>query len=212
MASERNETSPLLRLALEAGPLAVFFVANARAGIFVGTGAFMAAVTISLAASYRLEGRLPVMPLVTAVFVLVFGGLTLWLGDEEFIKLKPTIVNLLFAGILLGGLAVGRALLKPLFGTAFALTDAGWRVLTLRWALFFVALAVLNEVVRRGFTSDTWVSFKVFGILPLTLVFGLSQVPLLQRYQAAEPQPSGGPSDGPGPGGSDAGDRDTLSP
>ncbi|MBM3517529.1 MAG: septation protein A [Alphaproteobacteria bacterium] len=180
------------RLLIEAGPLAAFFIANARYDIYVATAVFMAAVGISLAASWLMERRVPTLPLVTAVFVLIFGGLTLLLHDETFIKLKPTIVNSLFGVILLGGLAFGRALLKPLLDYSFQLTDQGWSKLTLRWALFFLLLAVLNEVVWRGFSTDTWVSFKVFGVMPLTLVFALSQVRFLMRYQLREEPQSGG--------------------
>lgn len=178
--------APLLRLVLEAGPLTVFFIANARFGIFPATAAFMIAITLALGANWLLERRLPIMPLVTAGFVLVFGGLTLALADDLFIKLKPTIVNGLFAAILFGGLVAGRALLKPLFGAAFQLDDAGWRKLTFRWACFFVALALLNELVWRNVSTDLWVDFKVFGIMPLTIAFTLSQVPLILRHQLPE--------------------------
>jgi len=125
----------------------------------------------------------PAMPLVTGVFVFVMGGLTLYLHDELFIKLKPTIVNVLFASILLGGLAYGHSLLKYLFSDVFQLLDEGWRKLTLRWALFFLFLAVLNEIVWRFFSTDFWVAFKVFGIMPLTLIFSIMQLGLMQRYQ-----------------------------
>lgn len=182
-------TSPLLRLALEAGPLGIFFAVNARAGIQAATAAFMVAIVVSLIASRILEKRYPVLPLVTAVFVLVFGGLTLILQDELFIKLKPTVVNTLFGGILLVGLAMGRPLLKPLLGTALELDTAGWRTLTLRWGLFFLVLAALNEVVRLTVSTDTWVSFKFFGILPLTLLFALSQAPLIARHAARAQTP-----------------------
>jgi intracellular septation protein len=178
--------NPLLRLVLEAGPLAVFFFCNARFGIFPATAAFMVATLVALAANWSLERRLPVMPMVSGVFVLVFGGLTLILQDELFIKMKPTIVNGLFAVILFGGLYTGRSLLKPLFGAAMQLSDQGWRVLTFRWAGFFVVLAVLNEFVWRNFPTDTWVDFKVFGIMPLTIVFTLAQMPLIMRHQVPE--------------------------
>lgn len=180
--TERAAPNPLLKLALEVGPLAVFFIANARFGIFTATAAFMVAIVIALVGSWLLERKLPVMPLVTAAFVLVFGGLTLALEDELFIKLKPTIVNLLFAAILFGGLFFGRPLLKPLFEAAFPLTDHGWKLLTMRWAVFFVVLAVLNEVVWRSFSTDFWVSFKLFGIMPLTMVFAAAQLPLIRRH------------------------------
>ena len=125
---------------------------------------------------------LPVI-IATAVLVVVFGGLTFWFDDAHFIKMKPTIINLLFAGVLLGGLLTGRPLLKLLFGEAFNLTEEGWRKLTLRWILFFVVMAVLNEIVWRNFSEGTWVNFKVFGILPLTLVFAMSQIGLIKRYE-----------------------------
>ncbi len=183
MTTEAHPPRPILKLAIELGPLLVFFVLNARKDLYWATAGFMIAIVISLAASWRTEGRLPVMPLFTAFFVLVFGGLTLVLRDETFIKLKPTIVNSLFAVILLGGLATGRALLQVAFGSALQLTTAGWRQLTLRWACFFILLALLNEAVWRNFSTDTWVSFKTFGILPLTIVFMLLQAPLLARHQ-----------------------------
>jgi intracellular septation protein len=161
----------------------VFFVVNARAGIFWGTGVFMGATVLSLIASRILFGRIPVMPLVTGVCVMVFGGLTLWLQDDHFIKIKPTIVNALFAGALFVGLLAGQSLLRVIFGEVFRLTDEGWRKLTLRWAFFFTFLAVLNEVVWRSFTTDTWVSFKVFGVMPLTMAFAVAQVGLLRQYE-----------------------------
>ncbi|WP_119419333.1 septation protein A [Desertibaculum subflavum] len=178
----RRPPHPLVKLAIETGPLLVFFVTNARFGIFAATGAFMVAIVAALAASYAIERKLPTLPLVTAFFVLVFGGLTLMLQDELFIKLKPTIVNTLFAAILAGGMLFDRPLLKPLMGAVLPLDDQGWRILTWRWAGFFLLLAVLNEVVWRTQTTDTWVSFKVFGVMPLTIVFMLAQVPLLRRH------------------------------
>ncbi len=173
----------LIKLVVEFGPLLVFFVTNSRFGIYTGTGAFMVATVISLIASWTLLGRIAVMPLITSVFVLVFGGLTLWLQDDHFIKIKPTIVNGLFAAILIGGLATGRLFLKIVFGEVMRLSEDGWRILTLRWALFFVFLAVLNEVMWRFFSTDTWVAFKVFGIMPITFVFALCQIGLLKKYE-----------------------------
>jgi intracellular septation protein len=175
-----------LKLLLEAGPLLVFFVTNARYGILPGTTAFVIATVTALALSWVLARRVPTLPLISGVFVLVFGGLTIWLEDDLFIKLKPTLVNLLFAGALTFGLATGRNFLKLAFGHAFTLDDEGWRKLTIRWAAFFLVLAVANEVVWRGFDTDTWVSFKVFGILPLTLIFSLTQLPLLMKHQQDE--------------------------
>jgi len=172
-----------LKLLLEAGPLLVFFLANAWYGLIPGTAAFVVATVASLIASRIVLRRVPVMPLIGGVFVILFGGLTILLDDDLFIKIKPTIVNLLFAAILAGGLATRRHFLKLVFDGAFHLTERGWAVLTLRWVGFFVVLAVLNEIVWRGFSSDTWVAFKVFGILPLTLVFSLAQVPLILRHR-----------------------------
>jgi intracellular septation protein len=179
--------NPFLKLALEMGPLVVFFLANQKAGIFAATGLFMAAVLASLVVSYALTRHLPVMPIVTAVVVLVFGGLTLWFHDELFIKLKPTIVNSLFGTVLLGGLWFGRPLLPVVLDTVFQLTDEGWRKLTFRWGVFFFVLAAINEVVWRTQTLDSWVNFKVFGIMPLTVAFALAQTPLILRHEVKPP-------------------------
>lgn len=193
--------NPLLKLLLELGPLGVFFFANTRGEwlaeripalgalggpIFIATALFMLAMLISLAISYALTRTLPVMPFVTGIVVIVFGGLTLWLQDDTFIKMKPTIVNVLFGGVLLGGLAFGKSLLGYVFDSVFRLTDEGWRKLTFRWGLFFLVLAVLNEVVWRTASTDMWVNFKVFGIMPLTIVFTLFQLPLINRYALPE--------------------------
>ncbi|MCZ4272309.1 septation protein A [Maritalea porphyrae] len=173
----------LIKLALELGPLVLFFVLNARAGIFVATGWFMGAMVVSLLASWFLLKRIAVMPLVTGVVVLVFGGLTLWLQDDTFIKLKPTIVNTLFGSVLLGGLLFGQSLLKYVFGDVYKLKPEGWRILTWRWCIFFFVLAVINEIVWRNFSTDFWVAFKVWGLMPLTLVFSFALVvPILTKY------------------------------
>ncbi len=189
-ATERTELGPLLKFALDLGPLILFFLANAYYKIFVATGVFMAAILISLAVTYALTRRIAVMPLVTAAMVMIFGGLTLWLQDEVFIKLKPTIIYALFAAVLLGGLATGRSLLALVFDSVFHLTEDGWRKLTLRWGVFFVVMAILNEIVWRSVSTDTWVAFKTFGFLPLTIVFAIAQAPLISRHAVSEKQRS----------------------
>jgi intracellular septation protein len=173
----------LLKIALEVGPLGVFFVANSRFGIFAATGAFMVATIISLTVSAIVMKRLPIMPLVTGVFVIVFGGLTIYLQNETFIKVKPTIVNLLFAAALGTGLLFGRSLMKIILGEVIQLRDEGWRLFTLRWTAFFLALALLNEIVWRLFSTETWAAFKLFGVMPITFLFMMSQIGLLQKYQ-----------------------------
>lgn len=178
----RPPVHPLVKLALEMGPLLVFFLVNNRVGIFEGTAAFMVATVLSLGVSYALMRSIPTMPLVTAVFVLIFGGLTLWLADDLFIKLKPTIVNLMFAAILLVGLMIKRLLIKVVMESAFQLTDRGWRILTWAWIGFFIFLAALNEVVWRNTSTDFWVSFKVFGVMPITILFSFALIPVVMRH------------------------------
>lgn len=182
--SENSKTNPLIRLLIDVGPLVIFFIANAREGIFFATGAFMAAIMISVSISFVLERKLPIMPVVTAGVVLVFGGLTIYLQDELFIKLKPTIVNTLFGLTILVGLKMRRNFIKILLGTVMQLNDEGWNRLAIRWAGFFFLLAVLNEIVWRNFSTDTWVAFKVFGIMPLTVLFSIAQVPLITKFPA----------------------------
>jgi len=185
-----SEQSVAAKLLIELGPLLVFFGVNAAYGIFAGTGAFMVTTVLSLGVAWWLYHKIAVMPLVSAVIVLAFGGLTIYLQDDTFIKLKPTIVYTMFAVLLVGGLAARKPVLALLFGPVFHLTDEGWRKLTLRWALFFVVMAVLNEFVWRNYSTDTWVSFKAFGFLPITFLFAMAQVPLMQRYGVAEDQAS----------------------
>ena len=166
----------------EYGPLAVFFIAYLKWDLLPATGALIAATAVALAISLAVERRVPMMPLITAIIVGVFGGLTLWLQDETFIKMKPTIVEALFALVLFGGLLFGKPLLKPLMGAAWPMDDAGWRKLTFRFAVFFAAMAVLNEIVWRTQSTDFWVSFKVFGLMGLTFAFAIAQTPLLRRH------------------------------
>ncbi|MBM3543654.1 MAG: septation protein A [Alphaproteobacteria bacterium] len=185
--SARAAEPPLLiKLAIDLGPLLVFFGTNAVYGIYAGTAAFMAATVVSLGVAWLRFHKLPVMPLVSAVVVMAFGALTLYLQDDTFIKLKPTIVYTMFALLLAAGLLLKKPLLELLFGPVFNLTEEGWRKLTLRWALFFLVMAVLNEIVWRNFSTDFWVNFKVFGFLPLTFLFAMLQVPLMQRYAVTE--------------------------
>jgi intracellular septation protein len=188
--SVRKHLNPFTKLALELGPLVVFFTMNSRAGLFTATAWFMAAMVISMAVMWMLVRRLPIMPLVSCVLVLVFGGLTLVLQDELFIKLKPTIVNLMFSGALLAGLAMRKNLLDIVFDGVFNLTPEGWRLFTLRWAGFFFALAILNEIVWRGFSTDTWVAFKVWGVMPITVLFAMAQVPFITKHTVATDAPS----------------------
>ncbi|MFL5095865.1 MAG: septation protein A [Xanthobacteraceae bacterium] len=176
---------PALKLALDIGPLILFFIGNARWGIFPATAIFMVAILVALAVSYALIRRLPVMALVSAVIVTVFGGLTLVLHDETFIKVKPTIIYALFGATLLFGLISRKPLLEMVFDSVFHLTEEGWRKLTLRWCVFFFAMAVLNEFVWRNFSTDTWVSFKLFGAVPLTFLFAAAQYPLLMKHDAS---------------------------
>ena len=172
------------KLMIELGPLLAFFIAWFVADIFWATGVLMGATLVSVLASKLLLGRVSPVVIATAVIVVVFGSLTFWFGDAHFIKMKPTIINLLFAAVLLTGLLTGRPLLKLMFGEAFNLTEEGWRKLTVRWMLFFVAMAVVNEIVWRNFSEGAWVNFKVFGILPLTLIFAMSQIGLIKRHEA----------------------------
>ena len=180
--AEKKQLNPVFKLVLDIGPLVLFFATNAKFGIYAATGTFMAAILIALAVSYAMTRHLAVMPLVTAVIVLLFGGLTLILHDDQFIKLKPTIIYVLFGGTLVGGLVFGKPLLGMVFDSVFQLQEEGWRKLTWRWAFFFFALAILNEIVWRTQTTDFWVSFKLFGVVPLTFLFAALQVPLLTKY------------------------------
>jgi intracellular septation protein len=178
--------NPAMKLLIELGPLVVFFLVYSRAGIYWATGVLMVATILALGASWFMLGRVSPVPVATAVLVVVFGGLTFWLDDPRFIKMKPTMINLVFAATLVVGLVTGRPLLQLLFGDAFRLTEEGWRKLTWRWAIFFLVLAVLNEIVWRNFAESTWVNFKVFAILPLTMVFAMAQVGLIKRYEVRD--------------------------
>jgi intracellular septation protein len=171
---DKTQPHPVFKLVTELGPLIVFFVANAKFNLFVATGAFMVAIVAAMIASYVVVRHVPVMAIVTAVIVLVFGTLTLVLHDETFIKVKPTIIY--------GGLLFGRSFIAILFNQMFNLTPKGWRILTMRWALFFLGMAVLNEIVWRTQSTDFWVAFKAFGAIPITMIFAMTQMPVVKRY------------------------------
>jgi intracellular septation protein len=183
---QRKALNPIIKFALELGPLALFFAVYSALGIFAATGVLMASVVVTLGVSYAMLRRIPVMPLVTAVIVLIFGSLTLVFHDETLIKIKPTALYLLFGAALFAGLWLKRPLLKILFDGALQVTEEGWRRLTWRWAFFFVALAILNEIVWRTQTTDLWVKFKTFGFMPLTLLFAIAQAPLIMRTEMKE--------------------------
>jgi intracellular septation protein len=184
-AAAPAEASPV-KLAIDLGPLLIFFGVYATLGIYWATAALMGSTLVALVASQFLLGRIAPMLLITTVVVWLFGGLTFALNDPRFIKIKPTVVNLAFAAALGAGLATGRPFMKQLLGEAMQLTDEGWRKFTVRWIGFFLFLAGLNEIVWRNFSESTWVSFKVFGILALSAIFATAQVILLKNYQLNE--------------------------
>ena len=173
----------IYKLLIDVGPLAVFFIFYTRSGLQASILPLMIATVIAVLFSYILEKKIPIMPTVGAGIVLIFGGLTIYFDNEVFIKMKPTIINLIFAIILYGGMLVKKPLLKILLGAALRLEEEGWKILTYRWIGFFIALAVLNEIVWRTQTTDIWVNFKVFGILPITFIFTMTQFPLIKKHQ-----------------------------
>ena len=185
-AASKNRQSPFQKLALDLGPLILFFAAFKFGGIFVATAVFMAASIATLAIGYAATRKISPMPLFTAIIVLVFGGLTLYLKNDTFIKMKPTVLYAIFGAILLGGLAFNRLFIKAVFAQAFELDETGWRKLTWRWGFFAFALAALNEIIWRNFSTDVWVDFKVWAIIPLIMLFALSQTPLVMKHQIEE--------------------------
>jgi intracellular septation protein len=205
-------TPPWLKMTLEIGPLILFFFANSRpklfapyahlvlppqllvgenAGLFTATAVLIPAVLIALAVSYVQLRRLPIMPLVTAILVVIFGALTIYFQDPRFIKMKPTILYTVFGLALLGGLYLKKPILEIVLDNAMPLTEEGWRILTLRWGVFFLALAVLNEIIWRTQSNNTWVAFKFPGTVILIFVFTLSQVPLMLKHELKDEEPKG---------------------
>ncbi|QDV06632.1 Intracellular septation protein [Planctomycetes bacterium Poly30] len=187
--------SPAIKFIVEMGPVLVFFVTyfvgkrfyGEHQGLIYATGVFVVVTLIALATSYFIERKVPMVTLVTAILVTGLGALTIYLDDETFIKRKPTYVSGFLGAVLLGGLAMGKPLVKLLMQGAIQMRDEGWRKLTLRWGIFLLALAGMNEVVWRNYSTDTWLSYKTFGILPLTILFLVLQGPLITKY-AIEPE------------------------
>jgi intracellular septation protein len=179
---QKKKLNPLLRLAFDLGPLAVFFIGYTFGDFFVATAIFMVSLFVSMALSYFLTRHLPVMSIVSGIIVAVFGGLTLFLHDETFFRMKPTIIYALFGSLLLGGLMLGKPLIAAVLGEAVDLTEEGWKILSLRWGVFFFVLAAMNEAVRLGF-PDYWVQFKVFGATALTIGFAMLQTPIMMKYE-----------------------------
>jgi intracellular septation protein len=171
----------ILKPACEYGPLILFFATYKIYGLIIATATLVVATLIAVSITYLVMKKIPLMPLIAAAIVAFFGGLTVFSGNEIFIKIKPTLVNIVFAGILFAGLLKGKGLLKHMFESAMQMTDTAWKTFSLRWAIFFLFMAALNEIVWRNFSTDTWVQFKVFGLMGATLLFFMSQIPFLQK-------------------------------
>lgn len=184
---QSTDRRQIWKLAIDLGPLLIFFAAYVLGGIYWATGTLMVAMLFSLVAARLVLGHISPTLIATTVLVEVFGAMTLWLHDPRFIKMKPTIINIVFGAVLLGGLVLKKPLLKTLLGEALHLTEQGWRILTVRWAIFFFGLAVLNEIIWRNFSEGIWASFKVFGILPLTMLFFAFQWGLIRRHMLEPP-------------------------
>ncbi|PIT71111.1 septation protein A [Bartonella tribocorum] len=195
--NKKTPLSPTFKFLLEMGPLVAFFFANYKGEwliknigffqnfskpIFPATAIFMVAIIISLSLSWILAKQIPIMPLISGIFVLIFGFLTLWLHNETFIKMKPTIINSFFAFILFGGMFFKKPLLRYALDSTLKLDDLGWQKLTYRWAFFFVFLALLNEIIWRNFSDNFWTNFKVFGVMPITVLFMLTQMPIIIKH------------------------------
>lgn len=183
----RKELTPGQRSAIDLGPLILFFAVNYFFGIMAGTAALMTATVFAIAITYTIERSVPMMPAFTCIFVMIFGGLTLYFDNELFIKIKPTIVNLLFAAALATGILLRRNLVKIMLGRVMRLSDEGWLLMTRRWIVMFVFLAIVNEAVWRTVDTDTWVSFKAFGIPVLVIIFSIALImPVVQKHQISD--------------------------
>lgn len=207
MAETSNPTpakaGPGLRMAIDYAPLLTFFAVNffvpgvQLERLLAATAAFMVASAIAMIVSRWKTGHISPMLWISGVLVLVFGGLTLYFHDLRFIKMKPTFVYAIFALTLLFGLVTGRPLLRQLLEASYpGLSDKGWRQLTINWALFFIGMAVLNEVVWRHFSDNVWVNFKVFGAIPLTVLFALANIPMLMKHGLSVDAPVEVPPEG----------------
>jgi len=183
--TQAAKLDPKLKFALELGPLALFFLSYWMFGIMWATAVMVVTALVTLAISYVLLRRLPIMPVVTAAIVVIFGGLTWYFNNPVFIKMKPTVLYSLFSAALFFGLAFRRPILQVMFDGALHLTEAGWRILTWRWAFFFLVLAALNEIVWRSVSESHWVAFKTFGFLPLTVLFAMAQTPVVMKHESA---------------------------
>jgi len=176
----------LSKILVDIGPLAIFFIFYTKGNLSSAILPFMIATVIAIIFSYISEKKIPIMPTVGGIIILIFGGLTLYFNNEVFFKMKPTIINLLFAALLIIGNIINKPFLKIILSNAFKLNDQGWNILTKRWVSFFIAMAILNEIIWRTQSTDIWVNFKVFGILPLTFIFTLTQFPVINKYQTKD--------------------------
>jgi intracellular septation protein len=189
--SEKKELSQGLKMALDFAPLVAFFIAYKLGGVYWATSIIIALTILSLIIGYVVTGKIAKFPLFSGILITVMGGLTLYLQNDMFVKMKPTAANLIFASILGGGLLTNRMFLKDLLGSAMVLPETAWRNLTWRWVLFFLVLAGLNEYVWRTMSEATWVNFKVFGLMGLTLLFALANAPFMAKHMQQEnPNPS----------------------
>ncbi|WP_456389511.1 inner membrane-spanning protein YciB [Profundibacter sp.] len=197
--ADAKKINPVVKLLLDLGPIVVFFIAYTKlkdsvftyqgteySGFIMVTALFVPLLALTTFILYRMTGKVSVMQILTLVIVVVFGGLAIWFNDERFFKMKPTMIYLLFAGMLGFGLMRGQSYLQLVMEDAMPLKHEGWMILTRRLCLFFAALAVTNEVIWRTMSTDVWVNFKVFGLTAAIFVFFMSQGKLMQKYAADE--------------------------